>query len=74
MDLQLVVRLFGIAVLDVIILYVAYLFYDKNPTISLVSLIVGVVITLSYVLSTLYFKNKTFDAQTKETEAKASGN
>jgi hypothetical protein len=59
MDLQLVVRLSGIAILDVILLYVAYLFYDKNQTISLVSLIVAVVITLAYVLSTLYFKNKT---------------
>ena len=59
MNLQLVVRLAGIAVLDVIILYVAYLFYDKNQTISLVSLLVAIVITLAYVLSTLYFKNKT---------------
>ena len=59
MDLQLVVRLTGIAILDIIILYVAYLFYDKNQTISLVSLLVAVVITLAYVLSTVYFKNKT---------------
>lgn len=59
MNLQLVVRLAGIAVLDVILLYVAYLFYDKSQIISLVSLLVAIVITLVYVLSTLYFKNKT---------------
>ena len=59
MDLQLAVRLAGIAVLDVIILYVAYFYWNKNLTISLVSLIFAVIITLAYVLSTLYFKNKT---------------
>jgi hypothetical protein len=59
MNLQLVVRLAGIAVLDVILLYVAYLFYDKNQIISLVSILVAIVVTLAYVLSTLYFKNKT---------------
>ena len=58
MDLQLLVRLAGIAVFDVILLYVAYLYYGKSQVISIVSLVVAVVITLAYVLSTLYFKNK----------------
>ena len=60
MDLQLAVRLIGIAILDVFILYVAYMFYHKNPTISLISLLVAVVITLAYVLSTVYFRHKTY--------------
>lgn len=56
MDYQLV-RLSGIAVLDVILLYAAFLYYDKNQTISFVSLLMAVIVTLAYVLSTLFFKN-----------------
>ena len=65
MDLQLLVRLVGIAVIDVIILYVGYLFYDKNTIISLASLFLAIIITLAYVLSTLYFRNITHRAQMK---------
>jgi Na+/proline symporter len=65
MDLQLLVRLAGIAVLDVILLYITGFYYDKNKTISLVSLLVAAVITLAYVLSTLYFK-KICEAQQKK--------
>ncbi|MGA2681064.1 MAG: hypothetical protein ABSF44_04600 [Candidatus Bathyarchaeia archaeon] len=59
MDLQLVVRLVGIAIIDIIIFYVAYLFYDKSRTTSFAALVLALLITLAYVLSTLYFRNKT---------------
>jgi hypothetical protein len=59
MDLQLVVRLVGIAIIDVVIFYVAYVFYDKSRNTSFVALVLVLLITLAYVLSTLYFRNKT---------------
>jgi hypothetical protein len=65
MDLQLLVRLVGIAVIDVIILCAGYLFYDKNRIISLGSLLLAIIITLAYVLSTLYFRNVAQRGQAK---------
>lgn len=49
----------------------AYLFYDKSQVVSLLVLLVAIVIALVYVISEVYFKNKTIDAQAKETEANA---
>jgi hypothetical protein len=59
------VRLVGIAVIDVIILYAGYQFYDKNRIISLASLLLAIIITLACVLSTLYFRNVAQRGQAK---------
>ena len=71
MDLQAVVKLAGISAIDVVMLYVAYLYYDKNPTVSLSLLFIAVVIALAYVISEVYFKYRLVDAEAKETEANA---
>lgn len=52
------IRLVGLSGLASFMLYVAYLFYEKQPIISVSLVIVGVVLAIAITISEIYFKWK----------------
>lgn len=56
------IRLVGIFGLVGLIIYVAYLFYEKNQTISVILLISGLILAIYLIASEIEFKRKRHDA------------
>jgi len=56
------IRLAGLTGLAGLIIYVGYLFYDKNIILSAILLTVGVLLATAIIVSEIWFKKRRHDA------------
>ena len=71
MPIEAHIALAGITGLTGLILVVGYLFYDKNQTISIIFLSIGLVLALAITIVELYRTYKDTEGRAKEAEARA---
>jgi hypothetical protein len=56
--METLIRLAGLFGLPAVILYIGYLFYDKNELISISLIVIGVILTVYIIYSEIGFKRK----------------
>ena len=67
-----VIRLVRLVALPAFIMYLGYLFYDKDPSISNILLFIGIVLAIYIIFNEIEFKRKRHEAPCYSIDIKGS--